>query len=154
MGRRPDAVAALRHSNAGSRPSAPASPTGRPGLTRSTGLPSRQSATQEDDSVTGVIDRDGATHGDLPFDPVALHSGLHTGAADPEMTTRLDAALDSFPENLLRPTRAPMSLRMTDRAIHHFPPGAVGRRLGLASGRLSRPHGRASPPPRALSTDG
>ncbi|MEV7232659.1 hypothetical protein AB0N06_01260 [Streptomyces sp. NPDC051020] len=43
------------------------------------------------------------------------------------MTTRLDAALGTFPENALRPVRAHMSLRMTDRATRHFPPGEVGR---------------------------
>jgi hypothetical protein len=53
------------------------------------------------------------------------------------VTRRLDAVLDSLPEDILRPAWAHMSLRMVDWAIRHFTPGDVEHSLDLAEQRVS-----------------
>ena len=52
------------------------------------------------------------------------------------VTERLDSLLDVLPEEILHPMWAHMSLRMTDWAIRHFPPGEVDRWLDLAEQRI------------------
>ncbi|WP_343235002.1 phosphotransferase [Streptomyces sp. SID10853] len=88
-------------------------------------------------SITGVIDWDGAARGDRRFDLVTLRFGIHSTEADPGVTHRLDAVLDSFPEDILRPAWAHMSLRMVDWAIRHFTPADVEHWLDLAEQRMS-----------------
>ncbi|MFI6274091.1 phosphotransferase [Streptomyces sp. NPDC050988] len=90
-----------------------------------------------DGAITGVIDWDGAARGDRRFDLVTLRFGIHTKEADPGVTQRLDAVLDSFPEEILRPAWAHMSLRMVDWAIRHFTPADVEHWLDLAEQRAS-----------------
>src|SRR5437764_1971594 len=68
-------------------------------------------------AITGVVDWDGAARGDRRFDLVTLRFGIHAQETDPGVTQRLDAVLDSLPEDILRPTWAHMSLRMVDWAI-------------------------------------
>jgi len=87
--------------------------------------------------VTGVVDWDGASRGDRRFDLVTLRFGLHGTATGPGVTERLDAILDSVPEEVLRPAWAHMSLRMVDWAIRHFSPAEVERWLDLAEQRRS-----------------
>jgi hypothetical protein len=52
------------------------------------------------------------------------------------VVARLDALLDEFPEHVLLPARAHMSLRMTDWAIRHFPRGQVETWVALSERRL------------------
>ncbi|MFJ3439546.1 phosphotransferase [Streptomyces cyaneofuscatus] len=87
--------------------------------------------------VTGVVDWDGASRGDRRFDLVTLRFGLHGMVPGPGVTERLDAILDSVPEEVLRPAWAHMSLRMVDWAIRHFSPAEVERWLDLAEQRTS-----------------
>ncbi|MFE7465350.1 phosphotransferase [Streptomyces sp. NPDC057499] len=92
-----------------------------------------------DGAVTGVIDWDGAGRGDHRFDLVTLRFGLHAKDAEgqpQDVVRRLDSLLDALPEDVLRPSWAHMSLRMTDWAIRHFPPEQVERWLELAEQRL------------------
>jgi hypothetical protein len=86
--------------------------------------------------ITGVVDWDGAGRGDHRFDLVALRFGIHPDRADREVIERLDTLLDALPAAILRPAWAHMSLRMTDWAIRHFPPGEVGQWLDLAEQRI------------------
>lgn len=86
--------------------------------------------------VTGVVDWDGAGRGDHRFDLVVLRFGIHPAGADREAVERLDSLLDVLPEEILHPMWAHMSLRMTDWAIRHFPPGEVDRWLDLAEQRI------------------
>jgi hypothetical protein len=89
-----------------------------------------------DGTLTGVVDWDGAARGDRRFDLVTLRFGSHTTDCAPEVTQRLDAALDVLPEDVLRPAWAHMSLRMTDWAVRHFAPATVDHWLDLAEQRL------------------
>jgi hypothetical protein len=91
--------------------------------------------------ITGVVDWDGAARGDYRFDLVVLRFGIHSERAQPDVVGRLDGLLDTLPEAILRPAWAHMSLRMTDWAIRHFPPGEVKQWLDLAEQRigLARP---------------
>ena len=86
--------------------------------------------------ITGVVDWDGAGRGDHRFDLVVLRFGIHPDRADREVIERLDTLLDALPEAILRPAWAHMSLRMTDWAIRHFPPGEVDQWLDLAEQRI------------------
>jgi aminoglycoside phosphotransferase (APT) family kinase protein len=86
-------------------------------------------------AITGVIDWDGAGRGDRRFDLVTLRFGVHTDDPVPEVVARLDAVLDSFPADVLRPLWAHMSLRMVDWAIRHFTPADVDHWLDLAESR-------------------
>ncbi|WP_408992589.1 phosphotransferase [Streptomyces sp. 1268] len=88
-------------------------------------------------SITGVIDWDGAARGDHRFDLVTLRFGIHGGGADPGVARHLDAVLDTFPEDVLRPAWAHMSLRMVDWAVRHFTPSEVEHWLDLAEQRVS-----------------
>ncbi|GAA2474699.1 hypothetical protein GCM10010276_07540 [Streptomyces longisporus] len=88
-------------------------------------------------AITGVVDWDGAARGDRRFDLVTLRFGIHAQETDPGVTQRLDAVLDSLPEDVLRPAWAHMSLRMVDWAIRHFTPGDVEHWLDLAEQRVS-----------------
>ncbi|GAB2913067.1 hypothetical protein GCM10022245_55060 [Streptomyces mayteni] len=90
-----------------------------------------------DQTITGVIDWDGAARGDRRFDLVTLRFGIHATETDPGTTKRLDAVLDSLPEEILRPAWAHMSLRMVDWAIRHFDPIDVEHWLNLAEQRAS-----------------
>ncbi|MER5279078.1 phosphotransferase [Streptomyces sp. NPDC002809] len=87
-------------------------------------------------SVTGVVDWDGAARGDRRFDLITLRFGIHAMNTDPSVTQRLDAVLDSLPEDVLRPIWAHMSLRMVDWAIRHFTPADVEQWLDLAGQRV------------------
>jgi hypothetical protein len=89
-----------------------------------------------DGGITGVVDWDGAARGDHRFDLVVLRFGIHPDRADREVVERLDSLLDALPEAILRPAWAHMSLRMTDWAIRHFPPGEVDQWLNLAEQRI------------------
>lgn len=88
-------------------------------------------------TITGIVDWDGAARGDRRFDLVTLRFGIHGQETDPGVTRRLDAVLDSLPEDVLRPTWAHMSLRMVDWAIRHFTPGDVEHWLDLAEQRVN-----------------
>lgn len=88
-------------------------------------------------AITGVVDWDGAARGDRRFDLVTLRFGLHTQETAPGVAKRLDAVLDSLPEDILRPTWAHMSLRMVDWAIRHHTPSEVEHWLDLAAQRVS-----------------
>lgn len=89
-----------------------------------------------DGVITGVVDWDGAARGDHRFDLVVLRFGIHPAGADREVIERLDTLLDDLPEEVLLPAWAHMSLRMTDWAIRHFPPGQVEQWLDLAEQRI------------------
>jgi len=89
-----------------------------------------------DGAITGVVDWDGAARGDHRFDLVVLRFGIHPDRADREVVERLDSLLDALPETISRPAWAHMSLRMTDWAIRHFPPGEVDQWLNLAEQRI------------------
>ncbi|MDX6262656.1 MAG: hypothetical protein QOH84_4344 [Kribbellaceae bacterium] len=93
-----------------------------------------------DGRLTGVIDWDGAARGDRRLDLVTLRFGVHAGdpAGDPasRVVQRLDAVLDTFPDEVLRPLWAHMSLRMVDWAIRHFPAHEVDHWLDLAEQRV------------------
>ncbi|WP_243740460.1 hypothetical protein [Streptomyces sp. 8K308] len=99
-------------------------------------MPPRQHAGDRP-AITGVIDWDGAARGDRRFDLVTLRFGIHAKKTDTGMTERLDAVLDSLPEEILRPAWAHMSLRMVDWAIRHFSPIDVEHWLDLAERRAS-----------------
>ncbi|MEU4606380.1 phosphotransferase [Kribbella sp. NPDC023972] len=86
-------------------------------------------------TITGVIDWDGAGRGDRRFDLVTLRFGVHTDDHVHEVVARLDAVLDAFPVDVLRPLWAHMSLRMVDWAIRHFTPADVDHWLDLAESR-------------------
>lgn len=86
--------------------------------------------------LTGVIDWDGAGRGDARFDLVTLRFGIHPTGAEPKVAERLDALLDEFPAEALRPAWAHMSLRMTDWAIRHFPSDEVETWIALSAQRL------------------
>jgi aminoglycoside phosphotransferase (APT) family kinase protein len=88
-----------------------------------------------DGTITGVIDWDGAGRGDRRLDLVTLRFGVHGDKPDPAVVARLDAVLDDFPNDVLRPLWAHMSLRMVDWAIRHFTPDAVNHWLELAESR-------------------
>ena len=88
-------------------------------------------------AITGIVDWDGAARGDRRFDLVTLRFGIHAQETDPGVARRLDAVLDSLPEDILRPTWAHMSLRMVDWAIRHFTPSDVEHWLDLAEQRVS-----------------
>jgi hypothetical protein len=88
-----------------------------------------------DGTITGIIDWDGAGRGDRRLDLVTLRFGIHGNKPDPTVVARLDAILDEFPDDVLRPLWAHMSLRMVDWAIRHFTPAAVGHWLMLAESR-------------------
>jgi hypothetical protein len=88
-----------------------------------------------DGSISGIVDWDGAARGDRRFDLVTLRFGIHAQRALPGVVRRLDAVLDTFPEDILRPAWAHMSLRMADWAIRHFAPADVERWLDLAEQR-------------------
>ncbi|MEV0285967.1 phosphotransferase [Kribbella sp. NPDC050820] len=88
-----------------------------------------------DGRITGIIDWDGAGRGDRRLDLVTLRFGIHSDAPDPAVVARLDAVLDTFGDDVLRPLWAHMSLRMVDWAIRHFTPSAVEHWLELAESR-------------------
>jgi hypothetical protein len=88
-----------------------------------------------DGTITGVIDWDGAGRGDRRLDLVTLRFGVHADKRDPTVVARLDAVLDGFPGDVLRPLWAHMSLRMVDWAIRHFSPADVDHWLDLAESR-------------------
>ena len=87
-------------------------------------------------AVSGVVDWDGAGRGDRRFDLVTLRFGVHTGGAAPGIAARLDAVLDTFPAEVLRPAWAHMSLRMTDWSIRHYSAGDVEHCLDLVERRV------------------
>ena len=87
-------------------------------------------------SITGVVDWDGAARGDRRFDLVTLRFGLHTTPSAAGVVERLDAVLDTVPDQVLRPAWAHMSLRMADWAIRHFSPADVEVWLDLAEQRM------------------
>ncbi|MDF3298629.1 phosphotransferase [Streptomyces sp. K1PA1] len=86
-------------------------------------------------AVTGVVDWDGAARGDRRLDLVTLRFGIHAQETDPDVTARLDDVLDAYPEDVLRPLWAHMSLRMVDWAVRHFTPVDVEHWLDLAERR-------------------
>ncbi|WP_431034161.1 phosphotransferase enzyme family protein [Streptomyces sp. P6-2-1] len=86
--------------------------------------------------ITGVIDWDGAARGDRRFDLVTLRFGLHATQAPPAVTDRLDAVLATFPDHILTPAWAHMSLRLTDWAIRHPTPSGPTPWLDLADRHL------------------
>ncbi|TDD13250.1 aminoglycoside phosphotransferase family protein [Kribbella turkmenica] len=88
-----------------------------------------------DGRITGVIDWDGAGRGDRRMDLVTLRFGVHGQRAGATLAGRLDAVLDEFPDDVLRPLWAHMSLRMVDWAIRHFAPADVGHWTALAESR-------------------
>ncbi|MFG1813713.1 phosphotransferase [Kribbella sp. NPDC049174] len=88
-----------------------------------------------DGTITGIIDWDGAGRGDRRLDLVTLRFGVHGDKPDSTVVARLDAVLDGFPDDVLRPLWAHMSLRMVDWAIRHFTPAAVDHWLALAEAR-------------------
>ncbi|MFI7065723.1 aminoglycoside phosphotransferase family protein [Kribbella sp. NPDC050124] len=88
-----------------------------------------------DGKITGIIDWDGAGRGDCRLDLVTLRFGIHANAPDPAVVARLDAVLDTFGDDALRPLWAHMSLRMVDWAIRHFTPAAVDHWVELAESR-------------------
>lgn len=88
-----------------------------------------------DGKITGVIDWDGAARGDRRLDLVTLRFGIHADNPVPSVVQRLDALLDTFPDEVLRPLWAHMSLRMVDWAIRHFTPAEVDHWLDLAEQR-------------------
>lgn len=90
-----------------------------------------------DAGITGVADWDGAARGDRRFDLVTLRFGLHAKRCEAGVVERLDALLDTFPDDVLRPAWAHMSLRMADWAIRHFAPGEVDHWLSLAEQRTA-----------------
>ncbi len=87
--------------------------------------------------ITGVIDWDGAARGDHRFDLVTLRFGVHAKETDSGVTHHLDAVLDLFPADILRPAWAHLSLRMVDWAIRHFTPADVEHWLDLADQRVN-----------------
>ncbi|UED88686.1 aminoglycoside phosphotransferase family protein [Streptomyces profundus] len=87
-------------------------------------------------SITGVIDWDGAARGDHRFDLVTLRFGVQGKDMDPAVARRLDAILDTLPDEVLRPAWAHMSLRMVDWAIRHFTPADVESWPDLAEQRV------------------
>jgi Ser/Thr protein kinase RdoA (MazF antagonist) len=89
-----------------------------------------------DGEITGIIDWDGAARGDRRFDLVTLRFGVHGADPVPAVVARLDAVLDEFPDDVLGPLWASMSLRMVDWAIRHFSPADVDHWLDLAESRL------------------
>ncbi|MDT0445230.1 aminoglycoside phosphotransferase family protein [Streptomyces johnsoniae] len=89
-------------------------------------------------TVTGVVDWDGAGRGDRRFDLVTLRFGLYPDAAEPGVAERLDEILAGFPEEVLRPAWACMSLRMTDWAIRHFTAAAAEAWIGFAERGAAR----------------
>ena len=86
--------------------------------------------------ITGVVDWDGAGRGDARFDLVTLRFGLQPDNSTAGARSRLDALLDTLPDEVLRPAWAHMSLRMADWAIRHFSPADVPYWLDLAETRL------------------
>lgn len=86
--------------------------------------------------ITGVVDWDGAGRGDGRFDLVTLRFGLQPENSTAGARSRLDAILDTLPDEVLRPAWAHMSLRMADWAIRHFSPADVPYWLDLAETRL------------------
>lgn len=90
------------------------------------------------DTITGIVDWDGAGRGDRRFDLVTLRFGIRPEHAEPGVAERLDDLLDSVPGDLLRPAWAHMSLRMVDWAIRHFTAADVERLLDLAEQRAHR----------------
>ena len=89
-----------------------------------------------DGAITGVVDWDGAARGDHLFDLVVLRFGIYPAQADRDVVERLDGLLDAMPAAILRTAWAHMSLRMTDWAIRHFPPGEVDQWVDLAEQRI------------------
>ncbi|MCX4963490.1 phosphotransferase [Streptomyces sp. NBC_00654] len=90
-----------------------------------------------DATITGIIDWDGAARGDRRFDLVTLRFGLlHAEQTEPDTVAHLDAVLDTVPPDVLLPSWAHMSLRMTDWAIRHFAAAEVDQWLDLAERRL------------------
>lgn len=85
--------------------------------------------------ITGVIDWDGAARGDRRIDLVTLRFGLESEPATPEAVAQLDAVIDTFPDDVLVPAWAHMSLRMTDWAIRHFTAADVEKWLDMAEQR-------------------
>lgn len=66
---------------------------------------------------------------------LATGGSITANETAPDVTQRLDALLDAFPEHILRPAWAHMSLRMADWAIRHFTPVDVEHWLDLAEQR-------------------
>lgn len=89
-----------------------------------------------DGTITGVIDWDGGGRGDRRFDLVVLRFGLESEPSTGEAIARLDAVLDTFPDDVLVPAWAHMSLRLTDWAIRHLTPADVEKWLDLAEQRM------------------
>jgi hypothetical protein len=89
-----------------------------------------------DGTITGIIDWDGAARGDRRLDLVTLRVNLHTRQSDDEVTKQLDAVLDTFPADVLRPLWAHMSLRQVDWSIRHHTAADVEHWLDLAEQRL------------------
>lgn len=89
-----------------------------------------------DGTITGVIDWDGGGRGDRRFDLVVLRFGLESEPSTPEAIARLDAMLDTFPDDVLVPVWAHMSLRMIDWAIRHFTSADVEKWVDVAEQRL------------------
>ena len=89
-----------------------------------------------DGTITGIIDWDGAGRGDRRLDLVTLRFGVHAEQPDDEVAKQLDAVLDTFPADVLRPLWAHMSLRQVDWSIRHHTPADVTHWLNLAEQRL------------------
>lgn len=90
-----------------------------------------------DGTITGIIDWDGGGRGDRRFDLVVLRFGLESEPSTREAIARLDAVLDTFPDDVLVPAWAHMSLRMTDWAIRHFTAADVEMWLDVAEQRMA-----------------
>ena len=89
------------------------------------------------DTLTGVVDWDGAGRGDRRLDLVTLRFGVRPGHADPGVLDRLEEVIDAIPPGVLRPAWAHMSLRQVDWAIRHFPPAEVDHWIDLAERRAA-----------------
>lgn len=85
-------------------------------------------------TITGVVDWDGAGRGDRHFDLVTLRFGLHVMRCAPGVTDTLDELLQAMPTQVIEPAWAHMSLRMTDWAIRHHTSSEVDHWLDLAEG--------------------
>lgn len=88
-----------------------------------------------DGLITGIVDWDGAARGDRRFDLVTLRFGIHAKRPVADVVRRLDTVLDTFPEDILQPAWAHMSLRMVDWAIRHFARADVEHWIDLAEQR-------------------
>jgi aminoglycoside phosphotransferase (APT) family kinase protein len=91
----------------------------------------------DDGTLSGIVDWDGAARGDADLDLVVLLFGLHATGAAPATIVCLEERLRTrMPPGMLRAYWAHMSLRMVDWAIRHYGPGDVDIWLRLAESGL------------------